>query len=207
MIDDDDLVGALRRQWQRIATHSKRLDFEAPSRIGGWRNAEVMAHLAVQPVLLSRFLTNAEPAQATMQLEDNLAGTRLLAGSIDAHARRGAHAGQVDFAGQVTAVDSVLNGADIRSNIATLQGPIALADYLRTRCVEAVVHGMDLRPPVAPDPAALAVTADALMTLLRRRAPHLTAAASDCPAEIFVDVATGRVAAPPALAEAMPLMM
>ncbi len=32
-------------------------------------------------------------------------------------------------------------GADVGLTITTLQGPIRLGDYLRTRCVEGVVHG------------------------------------------------------------------
>lgn len=82
----------------------------------------------------------------------------------------------------------------------------SLLRYLRTRCVEAVVHGMDLHPPVVPDPVALAVTVDALMDLLRARAPARLAAARALSVAEFVDVATGRAAAPAALASVMPLV-
>lgn len=206
MVDDKDLAGALRRQWARIAASAARLDLTAPSRVPGWRNGEVLAHLAGQPLLLGRVLANAGTTEAVVRLEDNLAGTHRLAEMIDAAARRAAQAGQIDLAGQAAAVDAELAAADIAATVTTLQGPIRLADYLRTRCVEAVVHGMDLHPPVSPDPAALAVTVDALMTLLRVRAPAHLPTASDLPAEEFVDVATGRASAPAALKKIMPLM-
>jgi len=96
-------------------------------------------------------------------------------------------------------------GADVGLTITTLQGPIRLGDYLRTRCVEGVVHGMDLAPPVAPDPTALATAVDALMGLLRVRDPQL-AATCKLQAERFIDVATGRATPPVELADVMPLM-
>lgn len=205
MVDDADVREALRRQWTRIAAAIDKLDIEEKSRVAGWRNAEVLAHLAVQPLLLGRFLVSAETADATMGLEDNLAGTHGMAETIDAAARQGAQAGKLDFARNATAVDSALTTADLNATITSLQGPIRLADYLRTRCIEAVVHGADLSPPVPPDADALAVTLDTLKTVLRTRAPQL-ADSVDLHAEMFVDIATGRASVPPALAHVMPLM-
>lgn len=206
MAGDCDIKDVLRRQWERIAAAATQLDMQALSRVQGWRNAEVLAHLAVQPVLLGRFLADAGAAGAAMCLEDNLAGTHALAERIDTAARQGAEAGRVDFARQAAAVDAALGAADIDATITTVQGPIRLADYLRTRCVEAVVHGMDLQPPVPADPAALAVTVEALMAVLRARSPHLLAAARELPAVELVDVATGRAPTPAVLAPVMPLM-
>ncbi|HMA46543.1 MAG TPA: type II toxin-antitoxin system VapB family antitoxin [Frankiaceae bacterium] len=60
MVDEKDLGSALRRQRERIAGVSAQRDLEAPSRVHGWRNAEVTAHLAVQPVLPGRFLRPLE---------------------------------------------------------------------------------------------------------------------------------------------------
>jgi hypothetical protein len=128
MVNDADLIGALRRQWGRIAAASKDLDVDASSRVDGWRNAEVLAHLAIQPVLLGHFLGGASsggassgPPEPTMGLEDNLAGTHALAETIDAAARKGAHAGRIDFAQQVAALDAVLMAADINATVTTLQ--------------------------------------------------------------------------------------
>jgi len=41
--------------------------------------------------------------------------------------------------------------ADLAKTVTTVQGPILLADYLVTRCVEAVVHGRDLLPAIEAD--------------------------------------------------------
>ncbi len=205
MVDDRNLVAALRRQWARIASVAGQLDLEAPSRVRGWRNAGVLAHLAVQPVLLARFLDDATTRAPTMRLEDNLARTRALGEKADAAARSGANAGQVDFAHQAASVDTAPGGADVGLSVTTLQGPIRLRDYLRTRGVEGVMHGIDLPPPVVPDPTALGVAVDALMDLFRTPDPQL-AATCELQAERFIDVATGRAAAPAELADVMPLM-
>ena len=178
---------------------------EATSRVSGWRNAEVLAHLAAQPVLLARFLADAGSAEAPVRLAENLAGTHALASTIDIAARHGAEAGKTDFARQAGAVGEVLGSTDVTATVTTMQGPIKVGDYLRTRCVEAVVHGMDLRPPIAPDPVALTVAVDALMTVLPERSP-LLAERCHLPAETFLEVSTGRAPAPAALAEVMPLM-
>ena len=42
---DDDVRTALIRQWDRIADAVPRIDRAAPSRVAGWRNREVLAHL------------------------------------------------------------------------------------------------------------------------------------------------------------------
>lgn len=205
MVDEPAVRNALRRQWERIAAAASGLDLESPSRIEGWRNAEVLAHLSVQPVLLGRFLATANSEEAIMSLEENLAGTQSLAGPIDAAARQGARDGRIDFARHAREVEPALDAADLDATVTTVQGPIRLADYLRTRCIEAVVHGGDLRPPVAPDPVALSVTVESLWAVLRVRAPEL-ANVDDLPPEEFIAAATGRAPAPARLASVLPLM-
>jgi len=96
VVDDRDLIGALRRQWAHIASVAGQLDLEAPSRVRGWRNTEVLAHLTIQPALLGRVIV-AMTTAPTMRLEDNLAGTRALGETADAAARSGAQAGRIDF--------------------------------------------------------------------------------------------------------------
>ena len=67
----------------------------------------------------------------------------------------------------------VLATADLAVTLTTLQGPIRLADYVITRCVEAVVHGWDLVEPVEPDHTALGITAEALLSVLVGEHPEL----------------------------------
>ena len=63
----------------------------------------------------------------------------------------------------------------------TVQGPIRLADYPITRCVEAAVHGGELVDPADPDPDAQAVTAEALFAAPAATAPEQVVSARRLP--------------------------
>lgn len=206
MVGDAEVRAALRRQWSRIAGCVKPLDLDTPSRVPGWSNAHVLAHLTIQPLLLAKFLRTQSGAAASVSLAANLRGTGGLAEQIDTAAHQGSRLGHLAFAEHVQTVDGALLGADLDSTITSIQGPIRLADYLRTRCVEAVVHGSDFTPPVTPDPVALTVAADALRSVLRSVAPERDAVADAGNDEQFVDMATGRAIAPTSWSDIMPLM-
>jgi hypothetical protein len=77
--------------------------------------------------------------------------------------------------------------------------------FLVHRIVEGVVHGLDLATPVAPEPDALDICADALAQLLLRIRPEL---ATQVPADgiAWVEAATGRAPAPAELRDALPLL-
>jgi hypothetical protein len=106
----------------------------------------------------------------------------------------------------LAAVRDVVLAAPLDATITTLLGTISVSDYLVTRCVEAVVRGSDLAPPVAPDPAAEAITSEALLDSLELSAPELVAEAQALRREQWIDLATGRAKAMGSLAEAMPVM-
>ena len=206
-----DTRDPLLRQWRRIAVGiSRGLDLDAPTRLAGWRNREVVAHLTMQPRLLVRFLATAthEEVPPAIDLVANLSGTRSLAEMVDQAARASAERGRLDFAAALAEAEPALAAADLGPmvTVTTVQGPIRLDDYLITRCVEAVVHGLDLVPQVDPDPGALAVVAGAMTAILRRRRPDLVAAAAALDPREWVEVAAGRQPAPDALAEAVPLI-
>lgn len=201
-----DVRDSLVRQWRAIAREAPSRDLDAPSRVAGWRNREVLAHLSLQPVLLVRFLATASAVPPRLDLTENLFGTRDLAALVDAAAREGALAGKIDFAAGAEEAIAVLADADLETTVTTLQGPILLADYLVTRCVEAVVHGGDLVEPVEPDAAALSIAAGALLSLLAKRAPELATEAESLPRATWLALATGRVPAPPRFATVLPLM-
>jgi hypothetical protein len=201
----EDVREALVRQWQAIAAAAATIDLEIPSRVGGWRNREVVAHLCLQPTLLRRFIMTAS-AQPAMVVAANLAGTHLLAELIDTSAREAAKLGTVNFARAVDDALPPLRAADLSATIVTMQGPIRLVDYLITRCVEAVVHGSDLVDPVNPDRTAQAITARALLEVLAVRAPHLVHDARQFPLPVWIDVATGRRPGFGNLAAAVPVM-
>jgi len=205
-IDGELARSALVTQWRAIAIAVPDLDLDRPSRVEGWRNREVLAHLYVQPILLGRFLLTASGQGPAVDLTENLGATRTFAEMIDASAREGAEMGKFDLALPVEAVVPALWAADLGTTITTLQGPIPLVDYLATRCVEAVVHGRDLVDPVEPDREAQAIAADALMAVLASRAPHLVPEAAELPPPEWIDVATGRQPAPGRLAAVAPVM-
>jgi Mycothiol maleylpyruvate isomerase N-terminal domain len=202
----EDVRDALVRQWLAIADAVPGVDLDAASRVGGWRNREVIAHLCLQPVLLHRFVATASTQTAVVSLAANLAGTHSLAGLIDASAREAAELGRVDFAKALDDALPPLRAADLSATIVTMQGPIRLVDYLVTRCVEAVVHGSDLVGPVNPDGVAQAITAEALIEVLAGRAPHLVQAARKLPLAVWIDVATGRRPGTGSLAAVVPVM-
>ena len=196
---------ALIRQWTLIAHAVPALDLEAESRVSGWRNREVVAHLALQPALLARFLKTTSVAPPAVSLAANLAGTVTLSEVINTAAREATEP-DLDFEARMIRAREALSAADLSDTVTTMQGPISLLDYLRTRCVEAVVHGCDLAPPVSPDEEALQIAAAALLDALQARRADLVSAARSLPALLWVDQATGRAQPSPALAEALPVM-
>ena len=204
---DPPAVGeALVRQWHRLAEAASSLDLSTATRVAGWTNREVVAHLAAQPLLLTRFLAGAAPPAAEVTLTVNLSETGALAVAVDRAARTAARTGRLDLAGNVERAIPVLMAADLGRTVGTLRGAMALADYLVTRCVEAVVHGLDLVPPVTPDPEAAAIAADALRLVLAHRAPALVSAASELDVVSWLDLATGRRPAAGPLAQVLPLL-
>jgi hypothetical protein len=205
-VDAEQVRSALVLQWQTIAAAVPNVDLDRPSRIDGWRNREVLAHLYVQPILLGRFLQTASDDSPTMDVTANLAGTGSFGEVIDASAREGADIGKFDFARALDRALPDLLAVGLGVTISTLQGSILLVDYLVTRCVEAVVHGMDLVEPVEPDQLAQAITADALIKVLASRAPDLVSEAQRLSPPLWIDVATGRRPGSGALASALPVM-
>ena len=202
----DQIRDALIRQWRTIARETPLRDLEAESRVAGWRNREVVAHLTMQPALLAKFLGTAGGEPPQVDVAQNLAGTRDLAELVDAATRDASIAGRIDFGTAAEEAIAALAAADLTTTITTLQGPILLVDYLVTRCVEAVVHGADLVPPVEPDAQALHVAADALLRLLETRDAALVSEVRAMPPVTWLAVATGREPAPARLERVLPLM-
>ena len=205
-LDSGQIRDALVRQWERIADAVPEIDLDLPSRLGGWRNREVLAHLYVQPFMLSRFLKTASHQMPSTQLLENLASTQSYSELIDVSAREGAERGKYNLGVALEATLPDLLEAHLDTTITTLQGSISLVDYLVTRCIEAVVHGGDLVPPVDPDQVAEAITADALKELLAIRSAHLLPEAERRPVGEWIAIATGREQASGDLASAVPVM-
>lgn len=205
-VDADQIRDALIRQWRTIARETPLRDLEAESRVAGWRNREVVAHLTMQPALLAKFLGTAGGEPPQVDVAQNLAGTRNLAELVDAATRDASVAGRIEFGTAAEEAIALLATADLAATITTLQGPILFVDYLVTRCVEAVVHGADLVPPVDPDARALRIAAHALLRLLETRDRTLVGEAQAMPPATWLAVATGREPAPARFEHVLPLM-
>jgi hypothetical protein len=203
---DDDVRSALVRQWELIAVAIPEIDLMRASRVEGWRNAEILAHLYIQPHLVVRFLLSAKSGTPTMGVSDNLKETKTFEDLIDRSARERARLGKFDLKGPLTETRDLVLAADLSETIGTFQGPISVSDYFVTRCVEAVVHGRDLVEPVSPDPTAESIASIALLNLLSELAPHLLAEAKALPSQDWIDVATGRANTTGPLATVVPVM-
>jgi hypothetical protein len=155
---------------------------------------------------VKRFLDTESAGEAELGISENLARTKSFSELIDDSARKGATLNKVELRGPLEAVRDAVLAAHLDATITTLQGAISVSDYLVMRCVEAVVHGSDLAPPVTPDPNAEAITSEALLDTLGLSAPELVAEARTLPPERWIDLATGRAKAKGPLAEAMPVM-
>jgi hypothetical protein len=201
----EDVRKPLIRQWRLIARASSSLALDASSRVEGWRNREVLAHLSLQPKLVARFLETASATPPEVSLVANLSGTSTLAEAID-HAARHASDKDLNFGERVEQMIPTLNNADLAKTITTMQGPIVLRDYLVTRCVEAVVHGCDFSDPIEPDPEAMDIAWTALRDVMAARHPELVGKVETLPPMIWLDVATGRATPPTALRGCCPLM-
>lgn len=203
---ESDVRSALIRQWELIARAVPETDVTSPSRIEGWSNGEVLAHLYVQPHLVVQFLRAATNEEPTLVASENLRGTKEFKELIDTSAREGAKLNKFDLGVPLAAARGSVLGAPLGETVDTLQGSISVEDYLVTRCVEAVVHGSDLIEPVTPDPEAEAVAATALLDALATCAPRLVAEARILPDGDWINIATGRVVAVGPLSAATPVM-
>jgi hypothetical protein len=93
-LDGGQVRDALVRQWRVVAQAIPGLDLDAPSRIVGWRNREVLAHLYAQPLLLDRFMAAATDEAPRVDVAANLSGTNSFSRVVDTLARQGADMGK-----------------------------------------------------------------------------------------------------------------
>jgi hypothetical protein len=201
----EDVREPLVRQWRLIARAITSLDPDAPSRVDGWHNREVLAHLSLQPKLLERFLETASITPPQVSLVANLSGTSKLADVIDQAARRTPDK-ELRFAENIEIVIPALRGADLEATITAMQGPIVLRDYVVTRCVEAVVHGCDFSEPIEPDTTALKIASAALRGVMSEQYPELLGQVDSLSPMTWLNVATGRETPPRSLQGCCPLM-
>jgi uncharacterized protein (TIGR03083 family) len=174
-----DVGVACVAQWTHIADAVADLPddrFDEPTALPGWRLAELVAHLTICAAAPARWLAEPAPAKAEADVADYLLCLTQAAPGIDARTRdQVAGKGPAELrAGLIEAVDglrSVVVETDPHRVIPTRLAPMRFDDFLVTRCLEGVVHGLDLMPVVEPDPAALKITTRALLAALVAKAP------------------------------------
>ena len=163
-------------QFALVAAAVARLDdLTAPTRLGEWTTAELVAHLTANVAAVTRALEKPTPERAETDLFGYLRAARgvapavaqratdLARGVAPADLRRG-------LAEAVAEADAALRGADPDRLVLVRLGAISLGDFLVTRCVEGVVHGLDLGG-VEPDATALKVVVRTFAALLADDAP------------------------------------
>jgi len=153
---------------------------DKPTRLKGWRVAELVAHVGLDMSAVARYLGGAPGSRAELDAADYTLACAAGAAVVDERARlmteearpaelrTHVHERRLDADTAVaTAVGTFV--------VPTRLGPIGLSDYLATRCVESTVHALDIAAAldVAPplDSEAVGITVKVLAAALVRRAP------------------------------------
>ncbi|WP_261556979.1 sterol carrier family protein [Frankia tisae] len=186
-----ELVAAVVPQWRRVADAVGELPagrLAAPSPLPGWTVGDLAMHVGRSAIALTQALAPAESLPATDQpplavprpisAADYLTGSGARAESIADTARALAAATGLAglrerLAAEVSAAAAALaRVTDDDPVVATPGGPMLLTEFLRTRAVEAVVHGLDLG--VEPLRPALKVATKLFVELFAHRVPGHT---------------------------------
>ncbi|MDQ1484865.1 MAG: hypothetical protein QOJ62_558 [Actinomycetota bacterium] len=169
-------------QWSKIADAVEQLPderFDTPTALPGWRLADLVAHLSICAAAPARWLAEPAPPKAEANAAAYVLGLGEAADDIDARTRElAAGLRPPELRAAVRAAVDGLRTAATETEpdrvISTRLAPMRLDDFLVTRCVEGVVHGIDLDPRVEPDPEALKITTRALLAALVAKAPGRT---------------------------------
>lgn len=177
-----DAATACAAQWTAIASAVELLPDEAfarPTALPGWRVTELVAHLAMCASSPARWLLEPAPLKAVTDAANYVLCLGGAADDVDLRTREraGTKSPSVLRAEVREAVDelaAVVAVTDPARVIPTRLAPMRFDEFLITRCVEGVVHGLDLDPIVDPDPLALRITTKVLLAALVTKAPGHT---------------------------------
>lgn len=162
------LCGALGAQWAVLVTTFAQTDPAAPSRVPGWTVADLERHVSQTGQSLGA-LADGPPADGLVTGLREWADA--LPGISDRIAERVRNDPAPPLADMAPSTLAALNVADPSMPVAQLTGTHLLIDATLFRLIEAVVHGLDLPDPPAPDPTARTLVVRALADLLAQRAP------------------------------------
>jgi len=177
-----DAATACVTQWTAIASAVELLPDEAfgrPTALPGWRVAELVAHLAMCASSPARWLSDPAPSKAETDAANYVLCLGEAAGDVDLRTREragtkppGVLRAEVRLA--VDELAAVVAVTDAGRVIPTRLAPMRFDEFLISRTVEGVVHGLDLDPVVDPDPLALRLTTKVLLAALVTKAPGHT---------------------------------
>ncbi|PXY22137.1 maleylpyruvate isomerase N-terminal domain-containing protein [Prauserella muralis] len=182
-------------------------ELAAPTRLEGWCVRELLAHLTRNVDAVRSGLDAPSPPRAEMDLAGYYDGAAPVAAavrqrSLDDAAGLSGRALRQRFAATVGQVGARLAAVPGDRVVRVRLGSVRLSDFLVTRCVEGVVHGLDLARAVDADPAGFVhpPAASACVRLLAARAarqgqpvcPPAVTAPVDTAVIRFVEHLTGR---------------
>jgi len=179
----DDLRAGVLGQWERLAAVVDGLPddaFTLPTRLGDWRVAQLVSHLAGNAEYLLQALAAPSPAAATLDPYNYYDGAAAQAPAIarrahDATAAVTSQGQRERLRAAAPAMADALAAAAPDRLIRVNLGDVRLSDFLATRAVEGVVHGLDLAAatgtPPAAEPTAVSAAVRLLAGVLVRRAP------------------------------------
>ena len=179
-----DVAGACLRQWTSLADVVDQLPddvFAVPTRLAGWRVAELVAHFAACVNAVPRRLAESAPAaKEVLSVARYLtaapgAGDVIAQREVDTAAGKRPSELRENLAFALVSLRNALADATGERVVNTRFGPMRINDFVVTRCVEGVVHGLDLAqvPGVVTvsDLEALRITTRALLDTMVERAP------------------------------------
>jgi uncharacterized protein (TIGR03083 family) len=184
-----NVVVACLRQWALVVAAVEATPddaFDQPSSLAGWRVAELVAHLAACQRVVVEWIAIPSPPKAdlvaagyllTLPAAAALVMARELAAAADASPEQLRAAVRTAFEALTAAVADV----DPARIVAARAGAIRLDELMVTRCVEGVVHALDLETSLGmglglavvsePDREALKVATKALLGAMAIKAP------------------------------------
>jgi uncharacterized protein (TIGR03083 family) len=179
-----NVAAACLRQWARVADAIDELPPPALTiltRIPGWRLPHLVIHLT--RCLDEARIRLAEAAPATVEVDVpqyallSATGADVLS-ACERESADGRTPAELKAALRVAIAqfEQHLNIVEAARLVTTAFGAMRLNDFIVTRCIEGVVHGLDLSAavpglPLSPDPEALRITAKALLATLAAKAP------------------------------------
>lgn len=190
--------------------------FRRKTRLGAWTVAHLVAHLVSNVDALTRALDHPPPDDKPMLVLDYLGSMRTVAPAVAERAvelAKGVPPTELRerMRTAVTDVTEALLGVSLARVVGVRLGAIHLSGFLVTRCVETVVHGLDLAAAtgveVTPDPTALAVVVKVFAAMLVQAAPG-PAVEVRIPGQVAVQCVEGprhTRGTPPNVVEADPL--